>query len=106
MAQPVHAGRHRPNDASTPRSALYEAVVVSIAGLPLPKVVQRVRVDGPGAGLHKEMVALGIDEPVHGELVVERPAPAAAFERGAWRRVHREGEEIRRLREVGHEATV
>lgn len=58
------------------------------------------------ARLHVQVVALGVDEPVDLVLLPLGPAAAAAGEQVRGRRVDGEGEEVRGLGEVGHEAAV
>lgn len=58
--------------------------------------------DGPCAGLHEEMVAFCVDEPVHHELFPFWAAAAAAGEEVRWGGVDGEGEEIWGFREVGY----
>jgi hypothetical protein len=57
-------------------------------------------------GLHEQVVALGVDEPVDHELLSLWAAAAAAGEEVRRGRVNGEGEEVGGLREVRHEPAV
>lgn len=58
------------------------------------------------AGLHEQVVALGVDEPVDLVLPAHGPGAAAAGQLAAGRRVDGDGEHVGRLGEVGDEAAV